>query len=152
MVDDKLWIDILYYCRDLGMSEEKILFFEQHQINVSNIIEDRLKYEPKDSDIVSSITAKVLNYFFKHKRYFEDAKIDYIFTFVNELMLKEEFETIDSLLMAAEAESNTLYRISWLTITAPIKEKLKNRASFYQSTYDLLEQYPKRDKLLEGLE
>jgi hypothetical protein len=63
----------------------------------------------------------------------QDAWIDEIFNWADDHFLEGKFETVDEKLADLDAADLGLtLAISWLTITFPAKDKLKNRAAFYE--------------------
>ncbi len=81
-----------------------------------------------------------------------DKEIDRIFDLVNDLCWDSNWDEIDRLLEEAEKQKSVCLRLSWLTITACVKSKLKNREAYFKNTEELVKDDPKRDGLLMGLE
>lgn len=90
------------------------------------------------------------------KRQKEDHAIDVIFEYINQLLVERRFEACDRILGDVEiARIPTVLMVSFLTITAAAKSKLRNRRRFYKSVerFVALERGNKAAQhLLDGLE
>ncbi|MEK6879051.1 MAG: hypothetical protein AABY22_05555 [Nanoarchaeota archaeon] len=82
-------------------------------------------------------------------------ELDSIFDYIDYLLRKGKFKTVDAIL-DAEYDSdldNIDEKLAYLTITAAASSKLKNRAKFYVNFENHLidTENPEKDKLLIGL-
>ncbi len=99
-------------------------------------------------------------YFLAEKRWADlaiDGAIDIIFDNIDELCFKchesKDWNEIDDILNEVDlSRINTTLALSFLTITACVRKKLKNRESFYNKVKEkILAEGEEADKLLEGL-
>jgi len=85
----------------------------------------------------------------------KDEILDVIFQTINELMWMGDIEGIDRMLDGAfwKDETSLTTYIGFLTITIPVKSKLKNRKQIYElCTILAMTQNKSPSKLLQGLE
>ena len=110
----------------------------------------------EDQGSTSEISAFLDTVYDFSKRRKEDHAIDVIFEYINNLLVEGHFETCDRILGEVDiARIPTVLMVSFLTITAAAKAKLKNRRRFYK----LVERVVARERgakatqrLLDGLD
>lgn len=86
----------------------------------------------------------------------EDHAIDVIFEYVNSLLVQREFKSCDELLAEVNIEKiPPVLMVSFLTITAAAKPKLKNRDRFFKLVWGMVARQRGQDaadRLLDGLD
>ncbi len=108
--------------------------------------------EPQKLNIITSINSKILA---TQEIGNVENTLDYIFDTINDLIIKKQFDLIDSLLEIIEVENLTIDTIvGILTITSNWKNKLTTRNSFYQRAYKFVNEFLPEEsfQIFDGLE